>query len=78
VDLQIMPTAQGIIYGIDSVYSIFLFTVLSARALYHCEALCKKEDVQRFLSGLTSKRPEVGHLVKCFHTAKSSSNESKV
>ncbi len=46
-------------------------SVVSARALYHCEALCKKEDVQRFLAQLVNKRPEVGHLVKCFHTSKS-------
>ena len=57
-----------------SVYTNVVFAVLSARSLYHCEALCKKEDVQRFLTGLTSKRPEVGHLVKCFHAAKSSTD----
>jgi hypothetical protein len=50
--------------------------VVSARALYHCEALCKKEDVQRFLTSLVNKRPEVGHLVKCFHTSKSTDTKA--
>jgi hypothetical protein len=45
--------------------------VLHAKALYYQETLCRKEDIQRFLSSLVTKRPEVGHLVKCFHTSKS-------
>jgi hypothetical protein len=32
--------------------------------------LCKKDEVQRFLSSLVLKPPEVGHLVNCFHVAK--------
>lgn len=45
--------------------------VLHAKALYYQETLCRKEDIQRFLSSLVTKRPEVGHLVKCFHISKS-------
>merc|ERR1712079_569669 len=45
--------------------------VLHAKALYYQETLCRKEDIQRFLSSLVSKKPEVGHLVKCFHLSKS-------
>jgi len=45
--------------------------VLNAKSLYHCETLCRREDLQGFLSSLTGKRPEVGHIVKCFHTSKS-------
>jgi len=44
---------------------------LHAKALYYQETLCRKEDIQRFLSTLVTKRPEVGHLVKCFHVSKS-------
>lgn len=45
--------------------------VLHAKALYYQETLCRKEDIQKFLSSLVSKKPEVGHLVKCFHLSKS-------
>ena len=45
--------------------------MLHAKALYYQETLCRKEDIQRFLSSLVTKRPEVGHLVKCFHISKS-------
>ena len=48
-----------------------LFSVLHAKALYYQETLCRKEDIQKFLSSLVSKKPEVGHLVKCFHLSKS-------
>ena len=47
------------------------FSVLQAKALYYQETLCRKEDIQKFLSSLVSKKPEVGHLVKCFHVSKS-------
>ncbi|CAB4058699.1 unnamed protein product [Lepeophtheirus salmonis] len=43
---------------------------LTAKALYHKETLCNKDEVQKFLSSLVSKKPEVGHLINCFHTAK--------
>ena len=43
---------------------------MTAKALHHTQALCKREEVQRFLSSLVSKPPEVGHLVNCFHMAK--------
>merc|ERR1719412_2468202 len=43
---------------------------MTAKALYHKETLCKKEEVQRFLSSLVLKPPEVGHLINCFHMAK--------
>ena len=46
-------------------------SVLHAKALYYQETLCRKEDIQKFLSSLVSKKPEVGHLVKCFHLSKS-------
>ena len=51
--------------------TFIIFSVLHAKALYYQETLCRKEDIQRFLSSLVTKRPEVGHLVKCFHTSKS-------
>jgi hypothetical protein len=44
---------------------------LHAKALYYQETLCRKEDIQKFLSTLVTKKPEVGHLVKCFHVSKS-------
>ncbi len=47
---------------------------MSAKALYHKETLCKKEEVQRFLSSLVLKPPEVGHLINCFHVAKLTSD----
>ena len=51
---------------------IIFFSILAitAKALYHKETLCKKDEVQRFLSSLVIKKPEVGHLVNCFHMAK--------
>lgn len=49
----------------------FCIAALNAKALNHKETLCKKEDVQKFLSSLVSKPPEVGHYVTCFHPAKS-------
>jgi hypothetical protein len=45
--------------------------VMNAKALYTQETLCKRDEVQRFLSSLLTKRPEVGHFVKCFHQSKS-------
>ena len=50
--------------------SLLSFSALNAKALYHKEMLCKKDEVQRFLSSLVLKPPEVGHLVNCFHLAK--------
>ena len=47
------------------------FAALHARALSYNEALCKREEVQRFLTNLVKKPPEVGHYVTCFHPAKS-------
>merc|ERR1719412_113266 len=47
---------------------------MTAKALYHKETLCKKEEVQRFLSSLVLKPPEVGHLINCFHTAKTNTD----
>ena len=37
-----------------------LVTALHAKALYYQETLCRKEDIQKFLSTLVTKRPEVG------------------
>merc|ERR1719400_271386 len=50
--------------------------VLHAKALYYQETLCRKEDIQKFLSSLVSKKPEVGHLVKCFHVSKSADTKT--
>ena len=36
-----------------------IFSALHAKALYYQETLCKKEDIQRFLSTLVTKKPEV-------------------
>lgn len=47
---------------------------MTAKALYHKETLCKREEVQRFLSSLVLKPPEVGHLINCFHMAKTNSD----
>ena len=49
---------------------LYIISALTAKALYHKETLCKKDEVQRFLSSLVVKKPEVGHLVNCFHMAK--------
>ena len=49
---------------------------MNAKALYHKETLCKREEVQRFLSSLVLKPPEVGHLVNCFHMAKPTNTDS--
>ena len=56
--------------------SIFflLFAAMTAKALFHKETLCKREEVQRFLSSLVLKPPEVGHLINCFHMAKTNSD----
>ena len=56
----------------------FHFSALSAKALHHKETLCKRDEVQRFLSSLVSKPPEVGHLVNCFHIAKTESSKAGV
>lgn len=48
--------------------------VMTAKPLHHKETLCKKEEVQRFLSSLVLKPPEVGHLINCFHTAKTNAD----
>ena len=70
-----------------------IFSVLHAKALYYQETLCRKEDIQKFLSSLVrkcrdlkryfiffflkvSKKPEVGHLVKCFHLSKSADSKT--
>ena len=37
-----------------------LVSALHAKALYYQETLCRKEDIQKFLSTLVTKRPEVG------------------
>jgi len=37
--------------------SKFLFPALNAKAMYHKEMLCKKEDVQKFLSSIIAKPP---------------------
>lgn len=47
---------------------------MTAKPLHHKETLCKKEEVQRFLSSLVLKPPEVGHLINCFHTAKTNAD----
>ena len=47
---------------------------MTAKALFHKETLCKREEVQRFLSSLVLKPPEVGHLINCFHMAKTNSD----
>merc|ERR1719367_27333 len=47
---------------------------MTAKALFHKETLCKREEVQRFLSSLVLKPPEVGHLINCFHTAKTNAD----
>ena len=59
-------------YTLQSIYTkrLFLILAITAKALYHKETLCKKDEVQRFLSSLVIKKPEVGHLVNCFHMAK--------
>lgn len=51
---------------------------MTAKALYHKETLCKREEVQRFLSSLVLKPPEVGHLINCFHMAKTTTNKKTV
>ena len=50
------------------------FAAMTAKALFHKETLCKREEVQRFLSSLVLKPPEVGHLINCFHMAKTNSD----
>ena len=55
----------------QTMFDKILFSVFHAKALYYQETLCRKEDIQKFLSSLVSKKPEVGHLVKCFHVSKS-------
>ena len=50
---------------------------MTAKALYHKETLCKREEVQRFLSSLVLKPPEVGHLINCFHMAKADAARNK-
>jgi len=47
---------------------------MTAKALYHKETLCKREEVQRFMSSLVLKPPEVGHLINCFHMAKTNTD----
>lgn len=47
----------------------FNLAALNAKALHYNETLCKREEVQKFLSSLVSKPPEVGHYVSCFHPA---------
>ena len=47
---------------------------MTAKALYHKETLCKREEVQRFLSSLVLKPPEVGHFINCFHMAKTNTD----
>ena len=51
-------------------FSSLLAAALNAKALHYNETICKKEEVQKFLSQLVSKPPEVGHYVTCFHPAK--------
>ncbi len=55
---------------------LFSSAALNAKALHYNETLCKTEDVQKFLCGLVSKPPEVGHYVTCFHDAKADSSTS--
>ena len=50
------------------------FSAMTAKALYHKETLCKREEVQRFMSSLVLKPPEVGHLINCFHMAKTNTD----
>ena len=57
-------------YTFIFILSYFFILAITAKALYHKETLCKKDEVQRFLSSLVIKKPEVGHLVNCFHMAK--------
>lgn len=54
----------------DHLISVWI-TAYYAKALYHKETLCKREEVQRFLTSLASKKPEIGHLVNCHHMTKS-------
>ena len=54
-----------------------LLAAMTAKALYHKETLCKREEVQRFLSSLVLKPPEVGHLINCFHMAKTTTTTNK-
>ena len=64
---------RSTVWGLSSSSEVqfnFSLSALNARALYHKEMLCKKDEVQRFLSSLVLKPPEVGHLVNCFHIAK--------
>ena len=55
---------------------LYLFTAIHAKALYHKETLCQRNEVQRFLSSLILKPPEVGHLVNCFHMAKPTNQDA--
>ena len=41
-------------------WKLCFVAALHAKALYYQETLCRKEDIQRFLSTLVTKRPEVG------------------
>ena len=36
---------------------------MTAKALYHKETLCKREEVQRFMSSLVLKPPEVSQPI---------------
>ena len=56
--------------GFSLSLSLSLLSALNAKALHFKETLCKKEEVQKFLSTLVMKPPEVGHYVSCFHPAK--------
>ena len=60
----------------DAMLTLCYVSVLHAKALYYQETLCRKEDIQKFLSSLVSKKPEVGHLVKCFHVSKSADTKT--
>lgn len=54
------------------------FAVFNAKALDYNETICKKEEVQKFLSTLVAKPPEVGHYVSCFHPAKTTDQKSSL
>ena len=56
------------------IYIFFYISALTAKALHYNATLIKRDEVQKFLSGLVAKPPEVGHYVTCFHAAKSTDN----